>query len=1051
MKIAFESELMENQKHAVVMAPDLAFEVLQSKEGDALFFSIGTDHVFYLTREVTQTRTGWNKLDLSSALSSQHGGAAVAAKTFSVAQNAQTQAIDLALVLTVGGADFIYLSLGNANTDAAWANGVTWSAIPFDPSPAPNPVPNPLTIADVLLMNIPGSEGNAAVENIFVDILRTPGDPLKLLDRYYIAPRSSPKWNLHVLAADLAAGSISSCLGHRTGDPLPGIYTFGTIGSEQELLFTPQYNYFRPNVAPNPTRLTVPAGASAIASALNGSGVSNLFVAGTNGLFVFTPDNQADKATPAQIVTSAFVAGASALAAATDAKRTAVWGVSPQGDLFYVACSAGSEADPNAWSNPVPLLPSVEGFAFFLNLNTGNNVLFAHVDGQNLVQLTQDPVTTDWLQRSILLPSTSPDDMAVYQSFTTHIQVTDDNGVGAQLVPVSLTATSPVSVYVNDQYHILSPGVTLNVITDIAGVMTVVQETQSLAAVCFRATLTNTPEVVADVNPMSKALTTLGTVKDGGDLGNVQVTNADGTRQSLVPSSVSSDDKDAAAKSLVQFVQIASALPPDGSPQGTIGGARLMATATAVPRSWAVSFANGGVTYHEGEEAVQLLGLRAAGTTPTLAAEAEAGPSPLGSVGSGIKVEVGDFFLWLKHAFDDVESFTVNEAEGIYHLVAKIGNEIYHVVLDSLAAIVHAVEFIFNKIKVSFEDLIKWLGFLFEWSDIVRTHKVLKNILKLYVCRVVDEIDSLEDDIKSAFAGLEQRIDSWAGFNFTFPTNTIGTSTSSSASTPGLGSPPSNWALHHTKGNVSFATTTYSPSNNGSSDLDAVIDDLTALVTGELQAIKDAINEIKTQVVDSFASLTAIEVIKKVLAIVADLIIKTVENVILRVLDLIKIVIKGLLDFLDAPIRIPILSAKYKEITDDELSFLDLACLIGAIPVTIIYKIVAGSTPYPDDSDTQSLVDAPDFATLKTLLTSDSAPKSNTPMLMTENMAVSVAPVDKASAVLDIASFFGAVPVAFFAMDRQEDSVPPLPMRCAAATCYLLYVSPNFPSAWNNP
>lgn len=46
MKIAFESELMENQKHAVVMAPDLAFEVLQSQDGDALFFSIGTDKVF---------------------------------------------------------------------------------------------------------------------------------------------------------------------------------------------------------------------------------------------------------------------------------------------------------------------------------------------------------------------------------------------------------------------------------------------------------------------------------------------------------------------------------------------------------------------------------------------------------------------------------------------------------------------------------------------------------------------------------------------------------------------------------------------------------------------------------------------------------------------------------------------------------------------------------------------------------------------------------------------------------------------------------------------
>src|SRR5262245_29557564 len=109
MKIAFDSELMENQKHAVVMAPDLVFEVLQSQDGEALSFSIGTDNIFYLTREVTETSTGWNKIDLSSALSSQHGGAVVAGKTFSVAQNAQTLGIDLVLVLTVGGVDFLYL------------------------------------------------------------------------------------------------------------------------------------------------------------------------------------------------------------------------------------------------------------------------------------------------------------------------------------------------------------------------------------------------------------------------------------------------------------------------------------------------------------------------------------------------------------------------------------------------------------------------------------------------------------------------------------------------------------------------------------------------------------------------------------------------------------------------------------------------------------------------------------------------------------------------------------------------------------------------------
>lgn len=181
--------------------------------------------------------------------------------------------------------------------------------------------------------------------------------------------------------------------------------------------------------------------------------MSNLFVSGTNGLYGFTSDNQNDQSTPVQIVSSPITAGANSLSAATLGNRTAVWGIDPQGNLFYTACTAGQEANPSAWSPAAPLLPSAEQFAFFLNLNAGNNVLFAHVDNQNLIQLTQDPITSDWQQRSILLPATSMDDVIAYNTYTTHVQVTDDNGIAAPNTNVQITATSPVSVYINDVYY----------------------------------------------------------------------------------------------------------------------------------------------------------------------------------------------------------------------------------------------------------------------------------------------------------------------------------------------------------------------------------------------------------------------------------------------------------------------------------------------------------------------------------------------------------------------------------------------------------------------
>jgi hypothetical protein len=86
------------------MAPDKAFGVIQTLDGQSLFFSIGTDKVFYLTREATANKTGWTRIDLSGPLKSSYGGQTVAAKTFALSQNAQTLAFDITLVATVNGA-----------------------------------------------------------------------------------------------------------------------------------------------------------------------------------------------------------------------------------------------------------------------------------------------------------------------------------------------------------------------------------------------------------------------------------------------------------------------------------------------------------------------------------------------------------------------------------------------------------------------------------------------------------------------------------------------------------------------------------------------------------------------------------------------------------------------------------------------------------------------------------------------------------------------------------------------------------------------------------
>lgn len=642
MKFEYDFELMKNQKHASVMASGIAFDVGQTCNGDALFFSIGTDNVLYVASEVSGSRgTGWTPGDLSSILSASHSDAAVVAKSFAVAQNSEKSSnIDIALVLTVNGADFLYLSTGNSDDPHAWTN-IPWALVPFDATGVTAPLP--LIISDVYLMQIPSPGSGAYTLTCFVDILRDPNDPIQVLDRYFIQPHSSPHWCPHPLAADLLAGSISSCLGHRTRDRVPGIYTFGMIGTTKELLFTPQFNFFSPLSPPNPSRLTVPSGATAICSALNGEGNTNLFVAAPSGLFLFAPNNQHDRAHPIQVSSNDIFNNVSALSALTVGLRTTVWGVNAQGDLFQLFCHAGKESQPSAWSVPVPICIGARQFAFYLNqANDATSIIFVQLANGHLLQLSQDPVTTSWNQRNILLPPTSINDVKEYNSFTTHIQVTDDYGCNAPNVPVKLTSTSLVTVYINDAYYVLSPNIAFNVTADETGTVTVIQETQSLASACFRISApSDSLEVFADINPVSKAIETLGTIKSGDDLASVQITTADGVHQPLVPSSTSPNDISAVARFINHVVKVFATLPSDGSAKTK---AETPSETVHILESCGLSFSQSGVTYHEYDRSPGFHGFSDATNI--------------------LDVAAGDLFQWFKDSYNVVENFIVQESEG---------------------------------------------------------------------------------------------------------------------------------------------------------------------------------------------------------------------------------------------------------------------------------------------------------------------------------------------------------------------------------------------------
>ncbi|KFZ01914.1 hypothetical protein V501_09721 [Pseudogymnoascus sp. VKM F-4519 (FW-2642)] len=1007
--IVSDTELMKNQKYASVMDPARQFDVMQNQDGTSLFFSIGADEVLYATRETTASQTGWIKYDISSCLAGRFGEKTIAAKQFAATQSPQsTSSVDLALVTRVNGNDSLFLALDVPNTPETWENFTFWVDSSFDAQGRAPPLP--FTIADVYLMNIPETGVLC-----FADVIRNPADNTQVVDRYYINVNSSPKWTFHPLPDDISAGSVVSCLGKRPEDPVGGIYTFGFIGSKQDLIYTPAAT--KDNPFPESIHLVIPPGATTIASMLDSSGNTFLFTIWPMNatIWVFKPDQQYNGADAQLAVDSDFLTqtgilyGTQTFTATSAGGRTVLWGLNGASELYSLSCPSGSETDASVWSNPVPICYDVLQFAHYLNAyqNVANSVLFAQTSEDQLMQLTQDPNTSIWAERNILLPGDSVNSMIEFYSYTSHIKVADTNGMGVPNYPVCLSSSNPTSVNVNDVYMILRPNESIQIFTNLSGAVTIIEETQTLSGTTINVTVSvNDQNIVEIIDPHDNACQRLSTITSYEGLSAATVTDSNGVTNPLVP--LSSVALDQVAFAADEFKTLLGMKP-------------------------------------------QLLVYGTAKTKPALMTDgpAKSGPSSQ-SIGSWFKLLWGDMVRWFKKAWNTVKRAYSKIIDGVWHFVVEVGEDIYSAVIDTVAAVVGAAEYVFKQVAVAYDDIVKYLGFLFNWDDIKRTHFVVKNILKLSAQQVTNSITEIEDGIKSSFATIEEKVDQWS--DLPDPGQTIGQQEATQSSVPSSDSPQANWALHHATSNLQNAQSDHDLNVPVTQQLETAFEDLFNMMTTEEGDIIAMVKSL-VDVVKDFASLSAKQLFEKIAAIITDFVLNTAENCVLTLLDLTKLFTDAFFAVLDAPLDIPILSPIYEDITGDQLSFLDLVCLIGAIPATVIYKAITNTAPFAANDLTNQLITAPDYTALRNIFET-SQPTPEQQIAYAKYMAIAdegkLMAVDKAevfdicTVVSNIVGYLSSPLVACCSIAKfGSEGTPPKALRGISMVAYLAYVMPD--------
>jgi hypothetical protein len=919
--ITFSSELMKNYKQAAIMSPEEKFEALQTDNGHALLFSVGTDKTFYVTQEISGHDTGWEKTDLSSALIAKDfaGKDNITCKTFEIAQNAQNGSIGIAMVINDTQNDHLYLCLGNSNTDTSWLDNPAWIAYTYDDAAHP--------VSTLIIPNVFISETASNDQYIVVDSVRDPDSPEKLVYRHYIDTDKADgyAWHPHDLPFDLEADSnYASSLGRQKGQYIDGMYTFGQVDGASQFAYQPLYNVWNPTIPPSPARLNLPGNIvpEAMAPLRKSDFSTDLFVSANSGLYYFSSANQKDNATATLLYTHEMFHSLRKLFAFNSDGNIIVWGLNADDEIFYTACPVSQITQAAAWSHPLPILTQVDMVSPYVNKVNNGNAFFA-VAGNELKVVTQSPHTTSWKSSNVMLPALDTDKAHKFSSYTTRIQLNDENDQPLSNTPVSLSASTRTPVYINHLYYILD-NTPILVNTDQLGSITIVEWVDSLTGTQFMISEGNSQTV--SINPMETPFNKIAALNTADSLKNATITSYDGSTQPLVDSSVSSTDLQTVASGNQQLADCYDTVSTT-APQ-------LLTVPTAQKRVSKKQFKAANTFY-------------------------AAVPVTLTSSSDPIEVAAGDLYNWLKSGIESVIQIVKDAASGAWHFIANIAGQVYRAVLNSVETIVGAVEWLFNAIKTAIEDLIAFLEFLFEWADITRTKKVMKNLATLFLHNQVDSLPAVKQQFNDAVNDAITAINNWAGMDDLTGLGSAASEPVNKNSTPSSGSNSSSTYLTHhfqnNAGNISLKGSAGDPDPTQN-----LIDTLLNTLSQEGQILGEVITQLEALASD-ITSLSLTQVLERLMAILADGVLESAANVIDALIDLLQQLGNTILSILSTPIHIPVISDILNDFGVPDMSMLDLFCWVCAVPATLIFKLANNSAPFPDDSNTSFLINADDY------------------------------------------------------------------------------------------
>lgn len=124
-----------------------------------------------------------------------------------------------------------------------------------------------------------------------------------------------------------------------------------------------------------------------------------------------------------------------------------------------------------------------------------------------------------------------------------------------------------------------------------------------------------------------------------------------------------------------------------------------------------------------------------------------------------------EFINWVEEKYEAAKDWLVRKFEDGYEFFIDFGEKAYRRVVKTAEEAWNGIKLVVNKILKVAKDVIEWIGYIFEWQDIVNTHSSLVHLTRAALKCAPDYVKTLKSKSDTFLNTLTTNLEQWGNIS----------------------------------------------------------------------------------------------------------------------------------------------------------------------------------------------------------------------------------------------------------------------------------------------